>query len=272
VITVPASSGYLDKWLTRGRSAPGTLDVIPDVYSPELGNHRDIIVYTPASYLKSRRPFPVIYMQDGQNLFDPRTSFAGEWGVDVALARAPRRGRRAIIVGIPNMGVDRMREYSPFHDTRHGGGGGDAYVDFVLQTLKPMIDERYRTRQDPEGTGIVGSSLGGLIALYAFFRSPRAFGFCGAMSPALWFGEGAIFPFIREARYVRGRVYLDVGLLEGPGTLANARAMEDLLASKGMDRSRLMYVEDRHGQHNEAAWGRRLRKALPFLLATEGTR
>ncbi len=261
------SKSFVDKWSARGKPAPGTLDVIHDVYSPELGNRRDVLVYTPASYARGDRPFPVIYMHDGQNLFDPSTSFAGEWGVDHALARAARRGRRAIVVAIPNMGVDRMKEYSPFHDPRHGGGGGDAYVDFLLHTLKPMIDARYRTRPDRESTGIVGSSLGGLISLYAFFRAPGRFGFAGIMSPALWFAEGGIFPYVKEAPNVRGRIYLDVGMKEGAGTLANARAMRDLLQTKFNEPGRdLMWVEDKEGMHNEAAWGRRLRTALPFLL------
>jgi predicted alpha/beta superfamily hydrolase len=262
------SHGFLQKWIARQRTPPGSLEVIRDVYSPELGNRRDILVYLPASYARSDRALPVIYMHDGQNLFDPTTSFAGEWGVDAAMARSPRRGRRAIVVGVPNMGVDRMKEYSPFVDARHGGGGGDAYLDFLVHTLKPMIDARYRTRSDRESTGILGSSLGGLISLYAFFREPSHFGFAGAMSPALWFADARIFPWIESAANVRGRLYLDVGTREGANTLANAQAMRDLLVRKGWTLGKdLMWVEDRGGMHNEAAWGRRLRKALPFLLA-----
>jgi predicted alpha/beta superfamily hydrolase len=258
---------FLDKWLSRGHPAPGSLEIIDDVYSPELGNHRDVLVYTPASYASTDDRYPVLYMHDGQNLFDPTTSFAGEWGVDAALAHAPRRGRRAIVVGIPNMGVDRMKEYSPFADTRHGGGGGDAYIDFIVNTLKPTIDARYRTRPDRESTGILGSSLGGLISLYAFFRAPHRFGFAGVMSPALWFADGAIFPWIEGQTNVGGRIYLDVGGREGAGTLANARAMRDLLERKGYHPGHgLQWVEDDEGVHNEACWGRRLRDALPFLL------
>lgn len=253
--------------MSRKRSPPGTLEVIRDVHSPELGNRRDILVYLPSSYAKADKPLPVIYMQDGQNLFDPTTSFAGEWGVDQAMARAPRKGRRGIVVGVPNMGIDRMKEYSPFRDTLHGGGGGDAYVDFLINTLKPMIDARYRTRPERAATGIVGSSLGGLISLYAYFRAPAQFGFVGALSPALWFANGDVFPYVEGAANVSGRVYLDVGTREGEGTVANARAMRDVLERKGYRAGKkLRWVEDRGGMHNEAAWGRRLRKALPFLL------
>ena len=261
------STRFLEKWKARRRSAPGRLDVIPRVESHELHNQRDILVYLPSSYDKSDKPYPVLYMHDGQNLFDPTTSFAGEWGVDAALAKAPRKGRRAIVVGIPNAGIHRIQEYSPFVDGRIGGGLGDAYLDWLEGTIKPMIDERYRTIREPEGTGIGGSSLGGLISLYAFFREPARYGFAAALSPALWFGHGEIFRFVEQADRVPGRIYLDVGTREGEGTLANARQMRDLLVEKGYRRGKdLMWVEDRGGVHNEAAWGKRLRPALPFLL------
>src|SRR5688572_4616110 len=241
---MPVSRRFVEKWLSRGRQAPGTLDVIPNVQSPLLGNVRDILVYLPSSYDKSDRRLPVLYMHDGQNLFDPTTSFAGEWGVDRAMARSPRKGRRAIIVGIPNMGVERMREYSPFYEARHGGGAADDYLDFLTQTVTPLIDGRYRTLPDREPTGIRGSSLARLVSLYAFFRAPSVFGFAGAMSPALWFGEGKIFPSVEAAPYVRGRLYLDVGTREGVNTLNNARAMRDLLVRKGYRLGEdLMWVE-----------------------------
>jgi predicted alpha/beta superfamily hydrolase len=261
------SARFLDKWKARRRSAPGRLEVIPSVECHELGNRRDVLIYLPSSYEKSDKPYPVIYMHDGQNLFDPTTSFAGEWGVDSALAKAPRKGRRAIVVGIPNAGINRIREYSPFVDQRIGGGLGDCYLDWLENQVMPMIDSRFRTVRGPEGRGIAGSSLGGLISLYAFFRKPAQYGFVGALSPALWFAEGDIFRFVESAGYVRGRVYLDVGTREGEGTLANARQMRDLLITKGYKRGRdLMWVEDKGGMHNEAAWGRRLRTALPFML------
>ena len=261
------SARFLEKWQSRRRTPPGRLEVIPDVASPQLGNRRDILVYLPASYDRTEVRYPVLYMHDGQNLFDPATSFAGEWGVDTALAKAPRKGRRAIVVGIPNAGIDRIREYSPFVDARNGGGEGDAYLAFLHETLKPLIDRQYRTDPTPSATGMVGSSLGGLISLYGFFRHPGRYGYAGVLSPALWFADGAIFPFVEAAPYVRGRIYLDVGTREGEGTLANAREMRDRLVAKGYRRGDdLMWVEDKGGMHNEAAWGRRLRSALPFLL------
>jgi predicted alpha/beta superfamily hydrolase len=261
------SASFLEKWHARRRTPPGRLEVISDVHSPQLGNHRDILVYLPAAYDRSEKRFPVLYMHDGQNLFDPTTSFAGEWGVDAAVAKAPRKGRRVIIVGVPNAGIDRIREYSPFVDDRNGGGAGDAYLAFLHETVKPLVDARYRTDPGPRATGLAGSSLGGLISLYGFFRHPGRWGFTGALSPALWFAGAAIFRTVESAGYVRGRVYLDVGTREGEGTLAKARAMRDLLIAMGYRPGRdLMWVEDTGGMHNEAAWGRRMREALPFLL------
>jgi predicted alpha/beta superfamily hydrolase len=261
------SERFLEKWKARRRTAPGRIEVIPDVESRDLGNQRDLLVYLPTSYEKGDKPYPVLYMHDGQNLFDPATSFAGDWGVDAALAKAPRKGRRVIVVGIPNTGMDRIMEYSPFVDPRIGGGSGDAYLDWIDQVVKPLVDARYRTIRGPEGTGIGGSSMGGLISLYAFFRKPAKYGFAAVLSPSLWFGDSQIFRFIESAGYVRGRIYLDVGTREGEDTLANARQMRNLLVTMGYQRGRdLMWVEDKGGTHNEAAWGRRLRKALPFLL------
>jgi predicted alpha/beta superfamily hydrolase len=261
------SARFLDKWRARRRTPPGRLEVIPGVHSPQLGSTRDILVYLPTAYDRTDARFPVIYMHDGQNLFDPTTSFAGEWGVDAAMAKAPRKGRRAIVVGIPNAGIDRTREYSPWTDARNGGGAGDAYLDWVEQVVKPLVDARYRTVADRTGTGMAGSSLGGLISLYAFFRQPSRYGFVGCLSPALWFADSAIFRTVEAAGYVRGRIYLDAGTREGEGTLANARAMRDLLIRMGYRRGKdLSWVEDQGGLHNEAAWGRRLRTALPFLL------
>ena len=267
---MPISRSFLAKWIGRRRAPPGELDVIPNVYSPQLDNARDIMVYRPASYKGGTGRYPVIYMHDGQNLFDPETAFAGEWGVDRAIAHAPRKARRALIVAIPNRGAERLDEYSPFIDPQRGGGRGEAYLEFVINTIKPMIDDRYRTLSDVEHTGMVGSSMGALLSLYAFFSMPAQFGFIGALSPALWFAHGAIFEWVRAAPFVPGRIYLDVGTREGPRTLHHAREMRELLETKGYKRGRdLKWVEEIGGMHNEAAWGRRFKKALPFLLGVQ---
>jgi predicted alpha/beta superfamily hydrolase len=252
----------------EGHTVVGTVKVLREVESPELGNRRDIFAYLPPSYGEGERRYPVLYMHDGQNLFDVRTAFSEEWHVDGTMEEAARRtGLEAIVVGIPNAGEARLEEYSPFEDVRNGGGRGDAYLDFLLHTLKPLVDAGLRTRPERESTGILGSSMGGLISLYAFFHRPEAFGFAGAMSPSLWFASGAVFDFVRAVGSPSGRLYLDVGSSEGMQAVFDARRMRRLLIRKGYDTGSVFrYLEEAGAEHTEAAWARRLGAALQFLV------
>ena len=257
----------LRRLLLRWHARKGRLVVLPSVHSPQFDNRRDVFVYVPAARARGDARYPVIYMQDGQNLFDPALSFAGTWGVDEALRWASRRGLDAIVVGIPNMGAARIAEYDPFMGT------GDRYLDFVTHTLKPLVDAQFPTLPDREHTGIAGSSMGGLIGLYAFFRYSESFGFAAALSPSLWFADGALLDLVARAPRVPGgsRLYLDVGMREGQQTVALARRLRDLLLAKGYEAGRdFRWVEDKDGVHHESAWGRRFREALPFLLREPG--
>ena len=245
----------------------GTVKILREVQSPELENVRDLLAYLPPSYGDGDRRYPVIYMHDGQNLFDQATSFGGEWRVDETMEEAAGEGVEAIVIGVPNMGEERCEEYSPWVDARAGGGCGNDYLEFLVRTVKPLVDESFRTLPDREHTGIVGSSMGGLISLYAFFREPHHFGACGAMSPALWFGKRAILPFVEAAEAPPGRIWLDVGTGEGARTVMNVRLLRDLLHRKGYVEGESLRVMIAAGAaHNEAAWGRRIKKAIPFLL------
>lgn len=251
----------------REHTVAGRVLVLNDLASPQLGNRRDIYVYLPPGYASGDRRFPVLYMQDGQNLFDRATSFAEEWGVDQTLEARGPGDAQAIVVGIPNTGDTRCDEYSPFADPKVGGGSGDRYLAFLTETLKPIIDREFRTLPGRDTTGIAGSSMGGLISLYGFFRSMATFGFAGVMSPALWFGDGAIFRSVRTAPFVAGRIHLDCGTLEGRVAAADVRRMRDLLIDKGYREGvDLRYVVEKGGRHDEAAWGRRFRDAIDFLL------
>lgn len=248
------------------------LETLKDFASPELGNRRDVLVYLPPSYDLDERAYPVLYMQDGQNLFDPATSYAGDWRLGRVMTSAARRGAEAIVVGVPNMGEERLAEYSPFVDPVEGGGAGDRYLDFLARTLKPAVDRRFRTKTGKEHTGIAGSSMGGLISLYAFFHASSVFGFAGALSPSLWFAGDAIFSQVERAPFRPGRIYLDIGSLEGPSHVARARRMRDLLSLKGYRLGRdLRWLESRCGRHDELSWARRFARALPFLLGAEET-
>jgi predicted alpha/beta superfamily hydrolase len=257
------------------------------VLSPQLRNRRDVDIYLPSSYASGVR-YPVVYLQDGQNLSDPATAFAGTWELEATIERLAWSGLEAIFVGIHNVGRNRLGEYSPFPDARHGGGEADNYLAFVVHTLKPRVDRMFSTRRDRDSTTILGSSMGGLVSLYAYFRYPSVFGRAGVMSPSIWFGQGAIVQFIEEARVPRGKVYLDVGTGEGAGTLRDVRRLGRLLVRKGFRRRRrpapeslrpalgdrrwstssaLRYVEDQGARHTEGAWAWRLQGALEFLLS-----
>ncbi len=243
------------------------LKLLENVWSPQLRNHRNLVVYLPPSYESSERRYPVIYMQDGQNLFDRATSFAEEWGVDRVMDTASQDGIEAVVVGIANVKGQRFEEYSPFRDERLGGGHGDGYLDFVLETVKPSIDAAFRTLEEPAATGILGSSMGGLISLYAYFRHPEAFDFAGVMSPAIWFADRAILRYLATTSRQRGRLYIDTGTLEGSAAVQGLKRMRALLLEKGYRGGRdLVCVIEKGGRHDESAWGRRLQKAVGFLL------
>jgi predicted alpha/beta superfamily hydrolase len=245
-----------------------------------LQNYRDILVWLPTSYEDDSRRYPVIYMHDGQNLFDQATSFAEEWGVDETMQLLGAEGIEAIIVGIPNMGPQRLAEYSPFRDVFHGQGKGERYLSFLVDTVKPLIDRDFHTLPTATHTGIMGSSMGGLISLYGFFHHPEVFGFAGVMSPSFWFADRAIYDYVRRAPFVPGRVYLDVGTREYGGSFserearrrsrryyASVRRMKRILVKKGYRPvTDLMSVEERWAAHDERAWARRLPDALRFLL------
>lgn len=251
----------LHRLLRRWHAQKGRLVVLPAVQSSQLDNRRDLYVYVPAAPTRGDCRYPVIYMQDGQNLFDPALSFAGTWGVDEALRWASGRGLDAIVVGIPNLGAARLAEYNPFVEA------GERYLAFVAHTVKPLVDAQFPTLPDRRHTGIAGSSMGGLISLYAFFKHSEVFGFAAALSPSLWFADGALLDLVARAPRVPGRLYLDVGIREGDQTVALTRRLRDLLLAKGYEPGRdFRWVEDKDGVHHESAWGRRFRKALPFLL------
>lgn len=254
---------YLDYAKLDGRthSVVGDVRIVPQVWSPQLQNKRDLVIYLPPSYRTGEKRYPVLYMHDGQNLFDDALAYGGQdWRVDETMQALSREGLEAIMVGIYHGGEKRLMEYNPFPGKFPGRG--QEHVAFLCETLKPFIDAKFRTRPEHDATGVMGSSMGGLISLYAFFRRPDVFGLCGAMSPSLFVGRGAIVPYAIHAPWNHGRIYLDHGTQEPA-----ARPMVDALREKGYRmRRHLKYVAERGGKHTESAWARRLPNALRFLL------
>lgn len=260
-----------------GHTVVGEILVRPEVFSPQLGNHRDISVYLPPSYHLCDKRYPVLYMHDGQNIFDDATSYVGEWQVDEAMEMlSDEDNLEVIVVGIPNAGVERLNEYSPFRDPQHGGGKGQDYLRFIIETVKPLVDLEFRTLPDRNNTGIMGSSMGGFISLYAYYRFPEIFGKAGVVSPALWFAEGSIYGFIEGSQHVPGKLYMDVGHHEitlshvsSRRYLEGTRRMHKLLGQKWGDSQNYWYLEDKEGVHNEAHWARRFPDMVRFLFGTK---
>ena len=237
----------------------------------ELGRTRRVWLYLPPDYASSGKRYPVLYLQDGQNVFDAATAFAGEWGVDEALDALHARGDEGVIVvAVDNGGQKRLDEYSPWKNARYGGGEGDAYVDFLAKTLKPYVDRHYRTRADRDSTGILGSSMGGLISLYAGLRYPEVFGRVGVFSPALWFSP-AIFSYAAAAdpRHPRSRFYFVTGAQEGVAPEVYVRdqgRMVETLAALGFGGTQLSAAIRPDGQHAEWFWRREFPAAYRWLF------
>jgi predicted alpha/beta superfamily hydrolase len=231
------------------------------VRSPQLGNERTVLLYLPASYDAGDGRYPVIYLQDGQNLFDPSTAFGGQtWRVGEALTQLAQEGLEAIVVAPYNMEKQRIQEYNPFPQWRHGRG--EAFVAFLADTLKPIIDHDFRTLPDREHTIVGGSSMGGLISLYALCARPDVYGSALVMSPSLWLGHGAIYDVARDQLPSGSRLYIDHGTRESSAQPFAALALEKGYR-EGID---LLYVKGKGEKHTETAWARRLPDALRFLL------
>jgi predicted alpha/beta superfamily hydrolase len=236
-----------------------------------LSTPRDVLVYLPPGYDESDARYPVLYLQDGQNLFDPATAFAGnEWRADLIADEEIRCGRvePLLLVGLYNTGVRRISEYTPTRDPRtRKGGKAERYAQMLARELKPFIDTTYRTRKSANDAGVGGSSLGALVSLVAGLRYPRVFGKLALMSPSVWWDQLSILSLIEAWTPPRPqRVWLDTGTAEGSNpekVVADARLMRDALEAKGVE---LHYEEAQGHQHNEGAWSTRFAPMLRYLF------
>ena len=237
----------------RAPSALPSVQVLPPLAMPGLDRERTLRLYLPPSYARSERRFPVIYMHDGQNLFDDATSYAGEWGVDETMDELARTiGFEAIVVGIDNGQERRMAELNPWPLEKVGPGEGEAYLRFVVEVVKPFIDTRYRTLPEAAQTAVVGSSMGGLISHYALHRHPKVFGLGGVLSPAYWTAPAMFDYAAANPLPATARLYLHMGGREGGSMVPDVQRMHELLAAHKEPALLLRLVAQ--GEHNEAAW------------------
>jgi predicted alpha/beta superfamily hydrolase len=254
-------------------SGTGELRKYEKYRSRFLPRRRDLIVYLPAIYERNPQSrLPVLYLQDGQNLFDGATSFIPgmDWHVKETADQLIAQGaiRPLIIVGIYNTGKGRLAEYTPSRDKKAGGGKADRYGRMLIEEIIPFIDSEYRTLSGPANTGLGGSSLGGLLAIYLGLKFPQVFGKLAILSPSVWWNQRWILNFAaRRPLRVRPQIWLDTGTNEGGHTVEDAEKLRDVLARKGWREGRDLHFEVIPGaQHNEAAWGQRVGPFLQFLF------
>lgn len=238
-------------------------------YMPQLDRRRRIQVYLPEGYASSKQRYPVLYMHDGQNLFDDKTSFAGEWGVDEFMDTVNRK--KCIIVAIDHGGEERMQEFCPWDFRlmpdlqRLNRGKGKAYADFLVKTLKPFIDKKYRTLRDKNNTWTAGSSMGGLISLYAVLRYPAVFGGAGVFSPSVWICKKELLQFIKQnGKKVNSRIFFYCGKMESPEMVSDMLLAFQQLAA--VSKSKMTTVIRDGGMHNEGAWRRELPLFYVFVI------
>ena len=260
--------------LPKPHTAAPNVRILADSFRlPQLGGRpRRIWLYLPPGYATSRRRYPVLYLHDGQNIFDDATAYAGEWAVDKTLNQLSASGQDptgCVVVAIDNGGERRLDEYSPWVNERlKKGGEGSQYVEFLVRTLKPYIDQHYRTLPGPAHTGILGSSMGGLISLYAGVKYPAVFGRVGVFSPAFWFAKDSVLAFIRRQRPApaTSRFYFVAGPAEGPSMVPQMAEVRDALLARGLRPSQVLFKAPADGQHAEWFWRREFGPAYQWLL------
>jgi predicted alpha/beta superfamily hydrolase len=253
---------------TKTSSVSENVQVLPYQFViPELDRQRTVRLYLPPSYHNSEKRYPVVYMHDAQNLFDDKTAFAGEWGVDESLdLLAANQGFEVIVVGIDNSAEFRMNELSPWENKRFGEAQGKQYMDFIVEVVKPFIDSNFRTQEGRLHTAIMGSSMGGLISHYAVHAYPDVFSKAGIFSPSYWYSQDVFsFSKLKKAQ-LDARLYVMYGDKEGDGMIADTDKMLRQLRQQGHPRQNTVFKRVPNGEHNEQLWRSEFSEAIQWLF------
>ena len=264
----------IEEWADRFPVAPKKSTASKNVHIidtafliPQLKRTRRVWIYLPENYFSGSKRFPVIYMHDGQNVFDDATSYSGEWGVDEYCDSLGVEAKEWIVVAVDNGGTKRLNEYCPYDFNLDGiapghdfnKGEGNEYVDFLVKTLKPFVDEKYRTEKDKASTAIAGSSMGGLISLYAVLKYPKVFGAAGVFSPAFWMAPSIYDDIEKKGKKVSSKIYFYAGKLEIEMMTSGMLQAYDALSR--VSKSKMQKVIRDEGRHNEVTW----RKEFPLF-------
>jgi predicted alpha/beta superfamily hydrolase len=273
-MTTYASHSELEYTAASTPERAGSLHHFANLRSAFLPHPHDVVVFLPPGYeQESHRLYPVLYLHDGQNVFDdfPMSPFGVQWGIDTTARALIHAGviEPLIIVAIGNAGRDRIDEYTPTRDSAHDAGGlADRYGQMVVFEIKPFIDRLYRTRQGATDTGMAGSSLGGLLTLHLGLEHPTVFGKLALLSPSVWWDERWIIRQLGEQNKQRQSlsVWLDVGTAEAR-MLKGVRLLHRTLLRKGWQPGvNLQYLEAEGALHDERSWGKRSGLFLRFLF------
>jgi len=247
-------------------ASPNVFFTPTSIEIPQLKRRRTVRVYFPPNY-SSRQAYPVIYMFDGQNVFDASTSFAGEWKVDETLDSLYRtRYFACIVVAVYHGEGERINEQTPWPNVEKMGGDGAKFAQFIVKDLKPYIDKYYRTFPDRDNTIIMGSSLGGLMALYMALQYPEVFGKAGVFSPSLWWSEKAFEQMAKFKKRRTQKIYILGGEQEGDAFISDLERAEGMLKEVGFDESELNVRLVPDGHHSEWFWAREFPDAIKWLF------
>jgi predicted alpha/beta superfamily hydrolase len=266
---------FVARWSNYGLTfTPSFLPKIQVVseafYSPELKKNRRVVALLPHNYAKEpEKRYPVLYLQDAQNLFDDKAPF-GNWAIDKKLAVLAEKGMGdVIVIAVDHGGVTRINEFlPPTKNAQLGHSEGRKYVKFLAKTLKPHIDAQFRTLTDRLHTGVGGSSMGGLISIYAGLIHPEVFGRLMVFSPSLWAVQNAPFAAIRFFKPIPTKIYAYAGGKEGASVIPNVKNFQKAIQSQGFDDAKIGFklALDPHGLHNERRWGEEFPKAVEWLF------
>lgn len=252
------------------KNTKGTFSTVNNFYSSQFANSRTLLVYLPPSYNENyAKKYPVIYMHDGQNIFNASTSFGGvEWKVDENINSLVTSGTmdEVIVVGIYNTGANRTFEYTPCCDSQYGGGGADYYQDFLINTVKPFIDTNFRTLPTKENTAIMGSSLGGLVSFYIAYNRPDIFSKAGCLSSSFWWNDLNLVHSVEASMsHPNVKFYIDAGT--NNDGLTNTTAMKNaLVADNYIQGNDLYYYVANGGSHSEYSWSQRIYIPLQYMF------
>ena len=262
---------YVPFWRKNGKNYDEELmpilETIQNFEMPQLKKKRNVHVLLPADYFLTDKQYPVLYLQDAQNLFGEGSAY-GNWKIDEKLSILKARGKGdLIVVAIDHGQEDRFEEYSPYK-SRNGLGKGKKYAHFVAKTLKPFIDKQYRTRPERENTGIGGSSMGGLVSIYAGLMYPDLIAKMMIFSPSLWVSPKIYFDAIEFFQPINTKIYVYAGGQESQFMLENVERFKHTLDKQGFKESQLSIKlsVDQSGKHNEAAWSNEFTAATEWLF------